>query len=564
MSVFPPQNNSQDPVAITKKIEEIRRREEEQRAKNLANKLGLSYLNLIMLPVEADAIRALEENKARKGKMAIIKQYDKKLSIAVVDPNDNETKQILEELSALGFTWNFAVVSLHSLEKVWNHYKEFSNQTKEIAGTIAISVELLKNIENEIKTLDDIRGKIKTIPANEASKIVEVIIAGALKTNSSDIHIESKEKETILRYRIDGLLREIASLSKKFTNLIISRIKLLSQITLNVHDVAQDGRFTIKLDEYDIENRVSVLPGPYGENIVIRVLNPKSIKPGLKDLGLREDLYQIIEKQIKKPNGMLVTTGPTGSGKTTALYAFLKASVTPEVKIITLEDPIEYHLPGIVQTQVETEKGYTFASGLRAILRQDPDIVLVGEIRDKETAETAVNAALTGHLVFSTLHTNDAAGAIPRFIELDIKPNILSSAINIIMAQRLVRTICPQCKKEIKPDKETIEKIKNSLKNLSKEIFPIDIDKPFNLYHGQGCSACDNIGYKGRTAIFEIIEITKEIEKLISNNPSHITILEIMIKNGISSMYQDGIIKVLEGMTTIEEIEKTIQPIKLE
>ena len=547
-------------AAIARKLQDLRRQEEENRAKELAKKLSLRYINLILIPIEIEALGLISEEKAKEGKLAVIKKDDKELHLAIYDPTNSETQTIINGLTTQGFQIKIFTVSLYSLKRAWEYYKELTPAGKEITGRIEISVDFLKKTQKEISAVKDISTKISQIPPTEASKIAEVIIAGALNTDSSDIHIEPKEKDVLLRYRIDGLLRDIVSIPKKSYQLILSRIKLLSGLTLNVHDIAQDGRFTIRLEDIDIENRVSILPGPNGENIVIRILNPKSLRPGLKDLGLRTDLYEIVEKQITKPNGMIVTTGPTGSGKTTALYAFLKSKVSPEIKIITLEDPIEYHLPEIVQTQVETEQGYTFASGLRAILRQDPDVILVGEIRDKETAETAVQAALTGHLVFSTLHTNDAAGAVPRFVELGVKPAILSSALTLTMAQRLLRRLCLKCKESYKPDRETVETIKNNFKNIDQKLIPIDLNKPFNLYQSKGCPDCDETGYKGRIGIFEMIVITPEMEKIIAKGPSHADITDIIYQKGITTMYQDGLFKVLEGITTLEELETVTVP----
>ena len=345
------------------------------------------------------------------------------------------------------------------------------------------------------------------MPQDEATHVLEAIIAGALKNEASDMHIESRETNALLRYRIDGILHDVVFLSLKIYVLLLSRIKLLSEMTLNIHDKPQDGRFTIKLKGVNIEVRVSVIPGPNGENIVMRILNPISINLSLNNLGLRKDLYEYVGKEIKRPNGMIITTGPTGSGKTTALYAFLKEVTDPEVKIITLEDPIEYHLEGLTQTQVETERGYTFASGLRAILRQDPDIVLVGEIRDQETAEIAIHAALTGHIVFSTLHTNDAAGAIPRFIDMGVNPTILSAALIDILAQRLLRRICPACKEEYEPTAQEKEKIKTALNNLPKTVEIPPHAENFKLWRGKGCEKCNKTGYKGRVGIFEIIPV---------------------------------------------------------
>ena len=362
-----------------------------------------------------------------------------------------------------------------------------------------------------------------------------------MQNDASDIHLESKDTGALFRYRIDGILHNVVFLSPKTYALIISRLKLLAGMVLNIRDKAQDGRFTVKVDSANLEVRVSIIPGSAGENAVMRILNPKNINLSIKNLGLREDAYQFLLKEIKKPNGMIVTTGPTGSGKTTALYAFLKEVTNPELKIITLEDPVEYHLGGVTQTQVETEQGYTFAAGLRAILRQDPNVILVGEIRDSETAEIAIQAALTGHIVFSTLHTNDAAGAIPRFIDM--------------LAQRLLRRICKFCAEDYEPSDEEKAKIKKAFTGLPKEVVVPELTR---LSRGKGCEKCNGTGYKGRVGVFEIIPVTPDLEKLITKSPSHAEILELVKKQGFVSMYQDGVIKILQKMTTFEELDSIV------
>src|SRR3989344_2778855 len=300
-----------------------------------------------------------------------------------------------------------------------------------------------------------------------------------------------------MRLRLDGVLHEAGALTKAVYGLVLSRIKLLAEMKLNVHDRAQDGRFTVRTKNMDMEVRVSALPGPFGETLVLRVLNPKSISITMKDLGMHPEFLKRVEPELKRPNGMILTTGPTGSGKTTTLYAFIKAVNQPGIKIVTIEDPIEYHLSGISQTQVEPDKNYTFANGLRSILRQDPDIILVGEIRDLETAEIAMHAALTGHLVFSTLHTNNAAGTIPRLIDLKADPTIIAPAINMAIAQRLVRQLCGACKKATKPTPEEEKIIKNGIAEMPKS-HQIPLPTGFKIARATGCESCNLTGYKGR------------------------------------------------------------------
>ena len=316
-------------------------------------------------------------------------------------------------------------------------------------------------------------------------------------------------------------------------------------------------------DKEEISIRTSLIPGAYGESIVMRILDPKSIQVKIEELGIESYLFSVIEQEIAKPNGMILITGPTGSGKTTTLYAFLRKIYSPEIKIITIEDPIEYHLPGITQTQTNDEKGYTFAEGLRSALRQDPDVVMVGEIRDSETAEIAVQSALTGHIVFSTLHTNNAAGVIPRLIDLGVNPKILVSALSLSIAQRLVRKLCEFCKKENEPTEEenkTIKLVLDSIRQEGKNFanYKINPDAPIKLFSPVGCEKCNKIGYKGRVGIFEAIKTNEAIEKIIPENPSEHEIKKVASNQGILSMRQDGIVKILNGITSLAEVQSVV------
>lgn len=543
---------------LERKLSELHLKEAEARTRELAAKLNLPYINLTGLPIETEALILISEETARRGEIAVIHKTENELKVAAKNPADADAKKILADLEKQGFTVQVFVASDHGLEKAFERYQDLAKKKTEITGKVEITQELIDEFKRKAKSLDALKKIIGEVPPDEATHVLEAIIAGALQNDSSDLHLEAREKNSLLRYRIDGVLHDVVFLSSKTYNLVLSRIKLLAGMILNIRDRAQDGRFTIRLENVDVEVRVSIIPGPNGENIVMRVLNPKNINLSLKDLGFREDLYEFLEKEIERPNGMIITTGPTGSGKTTTLYAFLKEVTSPDVKIITLEDPIEYHLVGVTQTQVEAERGYTFAAGLRAILRQDPDIVLVGEIRDKETAEIAVHAALTGHIVFSTLHTNDAAGAVPRFIDMGTNPTILSAALIDIMAQRLLRRVCGECKESYSPSAEEKAKIKKALEVLPKEIKIPDITKDFKLSRGKGCTKCNGTGYKGRVGVYENIAVNAEIEKLITKSPSHAEVLEAARKNNFVSMYQDGILKVLQGMTTLEELEDVV------
>jgi len=373
--------------------------------------------------------------------------------------------------------------------------------------------------------------------------------------NASDIHIEPEEKQTKIRTRVDGLLQDVTLIDATVFQAFLSRIKILSGIKLNITDRPQDGRFSILIKDLSVEVRASTLPSEHGESIVLRLLNPKSLI-GLDALGLRADLLALFKKEIKKPNGMIIVTGPTGSGKTTTLYAFLKTIQKPEVKIITIEDPIEYHLKGISQTQVNPSKGYSFTSGLQSIVRQDPDVILVGEIRDQGTAKIAVQAALTGHLVLTTLHTNDAAGTVTRLISLGGNIVNIGPATNLSVAQRLIRKVCKKCCKLETASDSDLKKINTALGKLPKGIKAPSVKKGLKIATAKGCQACDSTGYKGRIGIFEAILIDDEMEGFILKNPSISAFKKEAARKGMVTVYQDGLIKVLEGITTIEEVER--------
>jgi len=544
---------------LQEKLTQLRKQAEEKRAQQISEQLNLPYLDLKITPVETAALGLVKEEKAKKAKLAVIKKQSKQLWVASQDPSNVLLKEVLEELKKAGYQINLLVATESGLRKAWTGYKELAKPpVKKITGQVEIAGESLEKLRMEIKNLDDIKKQVEGIPAGEASTIVEILLAGSLQTNASDLHLETEAEKINLRYRIDGLLQDVVFLSAKTYHFVLNRLKLLAGMKLNVHDKAQDGRFTISVDKTDMEIRVSCIPSAYGENIVMRVLNPKAIALGLEDLGLRSDFLEVVQKEIQKPNGMLITTGPTGSGKTTLLYALLKKANKPTVKIITMEDPVEYHLEGITQTQVEAEKGYTFAKGLRAILRQDPDVILIGEIRDRETAEIAVQSALTGHLVFSTLHTNDAAGAIPRFFDIGVKPSNLSSALNLIMAQRLVRKVCQKCRQAVSPSEAQLSQIKKALDGLPQQVKHPSLDKKLKIYQSKGCPECNKTGYKGRIGIFEMILINEEMKKIISTSATHLQILEKARELGLISFYQDALLKVLEGITTLEEVKRIV------
>lgn len=421
----------------------------------------------------------------------------------------------------------------------------------------AAEIILSLKIEQEAKGIENLSALAEAI--TRASKLttaelIKTTLGGAIRLNASDIHFEPEKERVKIRVRIDGILHDVVELLEKSYSQLLSRIKLLSGLKLNITDRPQDGRFTIEFEGQTapIEIRTSTVPAEYGESVVCRILNPKNLI-SLSELGLRKDLLALFKKEIKKPNGMIIVTGPTGSGKTTTLYAFLKTLQNPEIKIITIEDPIEYHLEGIEQTQVS--KNYDFAHGLQSIVRQDPDVILVGEIRDAETANIALQAALTGHLVFSTLHTNDAAGTIARLVALGANLFNIGPAINLIIAQRLVRKVCQTCVKYKRISEAEAAKIKKVLQGLP-EIVEVPNIKEAKIAEVKGCADCSNTGYKGRTGIFEAMVIDSEMEDLISKNPTVVQIRTLAAEKKMTTMYQDGLIKVLQGITTLEEVER--------
>ena len=426
--------------------------------------------------------------------------------------------------------------------------------SKKITGEVVIPSEILTEIKKEIKNISDLRGKITSSLGKRVTEILEVILGGAITLDVSDIHIEPGEEDVKLRVRIDGILEDVLLLDKKIYANLLSRIKLLSGIKLNISDRPQDGRFSVLIEKISIEVRVSTLPAEFGESIVLRILNPKSLID-LEALGPREDLLDVFNKEIKKPNGMIIVTGPTGSGKTTTLYAFLKKIQKPEIKVITIEDPIEYHLEGISQTQVDPRAGYNFANGLKSIMRQDPDVILVGEIRDLETASIALQAALTGHLVLTTLHTNDAAGTIARLQALGEKPVNITPAINIIIAQRLVRKVCKKCAGFEKISPEKLKKLKEEFGFLKTVKIP-KLTPELKIPKIKGCRNCNFTGHRGRVGIFETFLVDDEMENFILTSPSISALRKKAIEKGMVTMKQDGLIKVLEGITTIEEVER--------
>ena len=550
-----------------KQLDDLRRQEEEQLVQFLAeSKYNLPYIDLNRLGIDNESLRAISEKDAKDMRVGPFRLSGKKIFIAIRTPNEELLSKLKEDMERKNLIPTFYMVSMASLNKIWDRYAEISMAESSQAGGVDISSDILRDTAKNITKMQDIgdmiKGAMSGNQVHKVSHILEIILAGAIAIKASDIHIESEKDQARLRLRLDGVLQDVIFFGHDIYHLLNSRIKLLSGMKLT-STVAQDGRFSIEEGKEELSIRTSLIPGAYGESIVMRILDPKSIQVNLEDIGIEPFLFKVIQEEIAKPNGLVLVTGPTGSGKTTTLYAFLRKIYSTEIKIITIEDPIEYHLPGITQTQTNEEKGYTFLEGLRSALRQDPDVVMVGEIRDAETAKIAIESALTGHMVFSTLHTNNAAGVIPRLIDLDVNPKIMVSALSLSIAQRLVRKLCPICKKEKMPTENETTIMKNVLESIKAEgkdliNYNIDASATFKLYEPAGCEKCNMTGYKGRIGIFEAIKTNEAIEKIIPQNPSEREIKKIAKTQGILSMRQDGMVKIINGVTSYEEVQSVV------
>ncbi|HEY4507285.1 MAG TPA: GspE/PulE family protein [Candidatus Paceibacterota bacterium] len=539
-------------------IGELYRREEEDLARIMAEHHGLPYADLSLVSIDTDGLRLIPEEEARAARLAVFNQTGKKLRVAVAAVTREDTQGLLRALEERGYLVEKFLVSVPSLERAWARYKDiaFASETK--AGSLNIQSEALAEFVNSVQSIQDVEKLVAdTVAAKRSfrvSRIVEVLAAGAVAVDASDVHVEPEKDDVRIRYRLDGLLIDVARIDYDTFKLLLSRIKLLSSMKLNVQGVAQDGRFSVVVGGAEFEVRSSIIPGVYNETIVMRFLNPETISVPIEELGVEASLLEKFLKEVDRPDGMVLNTGPTGSGKTTTLYAFLKRRLTVDSKIITIEDPVEYHVAGLVQTQVDRKHGYDFATGLKHALRQDPDLIMVGEIRDLETAETAIHAALTGHLVFSTIHTNNAAGAYPRLIDLGVNPKVMTSAIRLSIAQRLVRRLCKECKKPTKltgHDLEVAKRIYADTPNAT-VAWTEDVFAPV------GCQKCNGTGFRGRIGIFEAIFTDGAVEAALQLNPSEREIKAAARGQGIPDMAEDGILKMLAGITTISELERVV------
>ncbi|MBN1326291.1 type II/IV secretion system protein [Candidatus Falkowbacteria bacterium] len=537
------------------KMEEIRIKELEEVAQKESAKSGYPYINLVGFPINSDSLNSIPQAVALEQKVICFEKTDEKIRIASTNPANPKLKDILKPLTEETFTGKGEIylISDHSFQKSFKLYEKFPPPREFVAG-VQITGDELSALKKKIKNFGILNARLNE--EKSVTQIIKIMLAGALQADASDVHIEAEENKINIRYRIDGVLHVVATIPKKLWARLDSRVKTIAGLKINVTDKPQDGRITLFMKELGkLDIRVSALPTAYGESIVMRLLSSKVTSLKFEDLGLRGKAYEDLRKQVERPTGMIITTGPTGSGKTTTLYAILNKLNDPETKIITLEDPIEYKLEGISQSQIDHSKGYSFADGLRSILRQDPDIIMVGELRDLETCEVAIQAALTGHEVVSTLHTNDAAGAIPRFLSMGVKSYLLAPSLNAVIGQRLVRKIHDKCKIEAKLEPEQLAKVKEILGKLPPNSgYNVDINK-LKFYRGQGCDECNHIGLKGRIGIYEIFTMSPDIEKeILGAKTSEYRMAELAFNQGMITMAQDGLLKALDGITAVDEV----------
>lgn len=513
---------------------------------DLSTNAYIPYIDLSKMTVPKKILGLIPEHVARHWQAVPIEEKGGKLTVAMIDPEDREAIEFIKKKT--GEEIELRICTQADLNHILDQYSGISGELKKIVDEVGEGevTEPKAKADNQAKAKEE-----EIVASAPAAKIVQSLVNRAVREGASDIHVEPTEEEIIVRFRVDGILRKIISLPVEILPAIVSRIKILSGMKIDETRLPQDGRFQIALDQAEVDFRVSTFPTVNGEKVVMRILDKSAGILTLEQLGLRGTAFQKIESNIRRPHGMILVTGPTGSGKTTTLYAILQKLMDVAVNIVTLEDPVEYRIPTINQAQIKADIGLTFANGLRSILRQDPNVIMVGEIRDYETADMAVHSALTGHIVLSTLHTNDAAGAVPRLIDMKIEPFLINSSVNAVVAQRLCRKICEDCRESFEVDAANLEEAEKEIKKL-----PEQEEKPgkIQFFHGKGCNSCGGTGYKGRIGIYEIFELTDDLKILVAKRASGTELSDQAIKNGMVTMRQDGILKAIEGITTLEEV----------
>lgn len=528
--------------------------EEAELQKMYAYILGIPFVDLSKEAIPIEILQIVPELIAKKYNIVSFEKSGTNLKVAMLNPEDLQTIDFIKKKTGLRI-----VPCLTSRESIQSALRQYEKSLKAEFGDI-LTGDVKPQEGDKDQDLEQVAAGLPVI------RVVDTLLKHAILQSASDIHIEPEEKEVHVRYRIDGVLHDAMTLPKDVAAGLVARIKVLSNLKLDEHRLPQDGRFKIEKDEYKISFRVSILPVFDGEKIVMRLLDESSKGLTLEKMGLNGNALEAVHREINKPNGMILVTGPTGSGKTTTLYTVMDILNTPEVNISTVEDPVEYRMPRVNQTQINPKVGMTFSAALRALLRQDPDILMVGEIRDQETLEIAMHAAMTGHLVLSTLHTNSAAATLPRMLDMGAEPFLIASTVNVIIAQRLVRRLCPECRKEYKLDKKAVDSLAKSY----------DIDSVFAylqkdpaskkyvekakgwediiFYKPAGCDQCGGEGYRGRNGIYEVLEMSTEIRKLVTQAATTEALEDQAKKEGMTTMVEDGFLKIVTGVTSLEEV----------
>ena len=513
---------------------------------------GLGYVDLYGYPINVANLTMIKKEDAEQFRLGIFDRAEQTLKIATPDESLDNKDIIIDDLKSRGYEIKYYLCSEKSFEKLIKTY-DLSVERRVVKDDLKLNKEDLEELLGSLNNHEDLKNRYAGHEHMSISDLFQMMLVGAYKFDASDIHIEPEKDDTTVRYRIDGIMYEFGRISRETQYRIESRIKLISNLKLNVNNIPQDGRFSFVIEDHTIDIRVSMLPSNYGYSIVMRLLGKINTELDYEALGFVPPYLQIVQKQAENPIGLTLATGPTGSGKTTSLYTILSTLNDGQNKIITLEDPIEYKIAGISQTQIDKPAGYTFASGLRSILRQDPDIVMVGEIRDTETAEVAIDASLTGHKVLSTLHTNDAVGAISRLIELDADGYSMADSINMVIGQRLARRLCQNCKYETKITDEQKEFVIKNLDSLPAEYQELVPDQ-LTFWSSESCEKCNNLGYKGRLGIYEVVTISDDMRQIITSpNPSIVNLRKIAYRDH-ANMAQDGILKAMNGLTDLEEL----------
>jgi len=540
---------------ISQKVFSVRHGQEERHTQELAERLQLPYADLTAYPFAEDVFEIIPFKQITEKKIIPFLKVSNTVKIGVVDPRDSGVIDYLQTLSkSENIKFTLVLISKTSFYYGISVYNQAKAKQKEDQKQQGESLKDEGTLSDRIKNLSDVA---KTAAAVNTTKIFDVLMVGAIRTLASDIHLEPRESDFMVRYRIDGILQNVVSLPNGNYHGLISRLKFLAKLKLDKSDEPQDGRFSITIEGQRIDLRVATMPSAYGEAVVIRILGHDRSMQKLGSLGFRPEAVAVIKQAISRPHGMILNSGPTGSGKTTTMYAILLEIRKPGIKIITLEDPIEYRIEEVEQSQIDPEGNYTFAEGLRGALRADPDVIMVGEIRDSETAQIGIQAALTGHLLLSTIHANSAPAVFPRLLDIGVKPFLLSGSLNLVMAQRLIRLICDRCREEYQPPEPIWLELKHSLL-LLKDCLNIDLmrqlEQPAKLFRGRGCEKCNQTGFSGRQAIVETLVPNDEIDGLIARQASQSEFAQAATRQGMITMEQDGLIKVLEGQTTVDEV----------